>query len=77
LSFALHGFGIAYLPDFAVSDALDEAALVAVLDDHSTEFNTFRLMWPSGKHLAPKLRVLIDFLRQRIRGERRIGHEPI
>jgi DNA-binding transcriptional LysR family regulator len=77
LSFALRGFGIAYFPEFAVSDALNEAALVAVLDDYSTEFGTFRLMWPSGKHLAPKLRVLIDFLRQRIRDEGCIGHEPI
>jgi DNA-binding transcriptional LysR family regulator len=77
LSFALHGFGIAYLPDFAVSDALADAALMAVLDDYSTELNTFRLMWPSGKHLAPKLRVLVDFLRQRIQDERRMDHEPI
>jgi DNA-binding transcriptional LysR family regulator len=77
LSFALQGFGIAYLPEFAVCDALSEAALVAVLDDYSTELSTFRLMWPSGKHLAPKLRVLIDFLRQSIRDEPRISHEPI
>jgi DNA-binding transcriptional LysR family regulator len=71
LSFALRGFGIAYLPQFAVRDALDEAALVTVLDDYTTEFGTFRLIWPSGKYLTPKLRVLVDFLRNRLREEDR------
>lgn len=71
LSFALQGLGIAYLPQFAVRDALEKAALVTVLDDYSTEFGTFRLMWPSGKYPAPKLRVLVDFLRDRLRGDLR------
>lgn len=67
LSFALQGFGITYLPEFIVRDAMDEAALVAVLDEYTTELGTFRLMWPSGKYLTPKLRVLVDFLRNRLR----------
>ncbi|HWS67898.1 MAG TPA: LysR substrate-binding domain-containing protein, partial [Steroidobacteraceae bacterium] len=66
LSFALQGFGIAYLPEFAVRDALNQATLATVLDNYTTELGTFRLMWPSGKHMAPKLRVFVDFLRKRI-----------
>jgi DNA-binding transcriptional LysR family regulator len=69
LSFALQGFGITYLPQFAIRDALEEATLVGVLDDYTTEVGTFRLIWPSGKYLTPKLRVLVDFLRDRLREE--------
>jgi DNA-binding transcriptional LysR family regulator len=76
VSFALQGCGIAYLPEFTVRDALNQAMLATVLDNYTTELGTLRLMWPSGKHLAPKLRVFIDFLRKRIRDERRIGDEP-
>lgn len=66
-SFALRGFGITYLPEFAVREELARAALVTVLDDYATELGTFRLMWPSGKYLAPKLRVLVDFLGRHLR----------
>ena len=71
LSFALDGFGIAYLPEFSVRDTLARGTLVAVLDDYASEVGTFRLMWPSSKYLAPKLRVLVDFLCKRIRDENR------
>ncbi len=67
LSFAMRGFGITYMPQFAVDDALAEGALLTVLDEYTTELGTFRLMWPSGKYLAPKLRVFVDFLRSRMR----------
>ena len=67
LSFALRGFGITYMPQFAVDDALEEGALLTVLEEYTVELGTFRLLWPSGKYLAPKLRVLVDFLRSRMR----------
>lgn len=62
ICFAVQGIGIAYLPDFAIRPALDANALVQVLDDCS-HGEVYRIMWPSGKHPALKLRVFIDFLR--------------
>jgi DNA-binding transcriptional LysR family regulator len=63
--FALHGIGIAYLPDFAIREALDSGQLVQVLPD-CTEHGSFRMMWPSSRHPSPKLRVFIDFLKERL-----------
>lgn len=65
LSFALAGTGIAYMSDYSVQHALTSGALVSVLEDYATEKNVFRLLWPSGKHITPRLRALIDFLTER------------
>lgn len=54
--------GIACVPDFTVRDALANGELVTVLDDFNQHQSTFRMLWPSSKHLAPKLRVFIDFM---------------
>jgi DNA-binding transcriptional LysR family regulator len=62
LYFALKGLGIAYMSEFSVRDALEAGTLVTVLDEYTTEQNTFRLLWPSGKHITPKLRAFVDFV---------------
>lgn len=59
---AVAGLGIACLPDFMVQQAIEQGLLVSVLDEHIEHQGTFRLLWPSSKHLAPKLRVFIDFM---------------
>lgn len=64
--FARHGVGIAYLPDFAIRDWLADGTLVPVLEDFAPGGGTFRIMWPSGNHLTPKLRVFIDFLKKNL-----------
>ncbi|MBT2785282.1 MULTISPECIES: LysR family transcriptional regulator [unclassified Halomonas] len=56
------GLGIACLPDFMVREAIGKGELVTVLNDHIEHQGTFRMLWPSSKHLAPKLRVFIDFM---------------
>ncbi|ATH78075.1 LysR family transcriptional regulator [Vreelandella venusta] len=56
------GLGIACLPDFMVREGIDKGELVTVLDDYIEHQGTFRMLWPSSKHLAPKLRVFIDFM---------------
>lgn len=62
LDVAVAGLGIACLPDFLVRPALQRGELVSVLDAHVEHQGTFRLLWASSKHLAPKLRVFIDFV---------------
>lgn len=59
---ALAGLGIACLPDFMVRQAIARGELVALLEEHVEHQGSFRLLWPSSKQLAPKLRVFIDFM---------------
>ena len=62
LHVARDGLGIACLPDFMVRDAIAAGELVTVLDDFNQHQGTFRMLWPSSKHRAPKLRAFIDFM---------------
>lgn len=62
LHFTMRGMGIAYMSDFSVKEALANGDLVTVLDDFSNKKNSFRLLWPSGRHVSPKLRAFIDFV---------------
>jgi len=59
---AEQGLGIAYLPDFAIARQLREGLLVTVLDDYADRSGPLRVLWPSSRHLAPKLRAFVDFL---------------
>jgi DNA-binding transcriptional LysR family regulator len=59
---AEQGMGIAYVPDFAIGRQLREGLLVTVLDDHTDRSGPLRVLWPSSRHLAPKLRAFVDFL---------------
>jgi DNA-binding transcriptional LysR family regulator len=62
IAMAEQGAGIAYLPDFAISRQLREGLLVTVLDDYTDHSGPLRVLWPSSRHLSPKLRVFVDFL---------------
>jgi DNA-binding transcriptional LysR family regulator len=59
---AEQGMGIAYLPDFVIGRQLREGILVTVLDEYSDLSGPLRILWPSSRHLAPKLRAFVDFL---------------
>jgi DNA-binding transcriptional LysR family regulator len=62
---ALHGLGIASLPEFVAREALVAGALLPVLDDweHVTDYAGMAwLLYPSNRFVAPKLRVWIDHL---------------
>lgn len=62
ITMAEQDLGIACLPGFAVRRQLAEDSLVAILDSHTEHSGTFRLLWPSSRHLSPKLRVSVDFM---------------
>jgi DNA-binding transcriptional LysR family regulator len=63
---AEQGLGIACLPDFAIRGQLAAGTLVTVLDRHVRHTGVFRLLWPSSRHLSPKLRVFIDFMAEHL-----------
>lgn len=64
---ASQGLGIAYVPEIVVCGALADGSLISVLDDYQQERGKFSILWPSSRHLLPKLRVFVDFLSQRLR----------
>ena len=59
---ATQGVGLAYLPDFLVRDALGRGDLQAVLGDYLLHSSKFWVLWPSSRHLSPKIRVFVDYL---------------
>ena len=66
----LSGLGIGCMPDFLARSALAEGKLCTVLDDHIDGPGRFHLLWPSNRHLSPKVRVFVDFLNERLFAER-------
>lgn len=59
---ALAGFGIACLPDFLARKSLESGALRRLLTDRILQPGQFHLLWPSNRHLSPKIRAFVDFL---------------
>lgn len=59
---AIAGLGVAYMPDFLARDALRDGSLRTVLDDFLVDPGQFSILWPSSRHLSPRLRVFVDFV---------------
>lgn len=59
---AERGLGIACLPDFAVREQVATATLVSVMEGSLSHSGTVRVLWPSSRQLAPKIRVFVDFM---------------
>ena len=64
LTAALSGFGITRLPDFVAGEALASGALLEVLSEFEPEAIPIHVVWPPGRHLAGKVRALVDALAQ-------------
>ncbi|MCP3710728.1 LysR substrate-binding domain-containing protein [Paraburkholderia sp. CNPSo 3274] len=60
------GFGIGYMPDFLVRDALATGTLATVLDEACEAPGQFSILWPSNRHLTPRLRAFVDFVCERL-----------
>ncbi len=58
----ISGLGIGCMPDFIARDPLAAGALKVVLADFVREANPLSLVWPSRRHLSPKVRVFVDFV---------------
>jgi DNA-binding transcriptional LysR family regulator len=70
------GFGITRVLGYQVADTLADGSLVRLLRAHEVEPWPVHLLYPSGRHPAPKLRAFIDYagprLRQRLEQVREI-----
>lgn len=58
------GFGIAYVPEYAVRAALQRGTLVQVLEAWCPAFPGLVLYYPGRRQLPPGLRALIDTLKE-------------
>ena len=65
----VNGMGIAYMPDFLVREDLESGALHSLLTNHLSQAGQFSVIWPSSKHLSPKLRAFVDFVSERLFAE--------
>jgi DNA-binding transcriptional LysR family regulator len=59
------GLGIACLPDLLIAQHLTAGTLRTVLDDYVAHTGVMRVLWPSSRHLSPKLRAFVDFMGER------------
>ena len=64
--FAEEGLGIACIPELAVRRQLQQGSLVTVLDDYNPENMVFQVLWPSSRHLSPKIRGFVDFVAENL-----------
>ncbi len=66
---AVAGVGITRLTDVIVGDAIQRGELVPILTDwHHVEPVPLFATYPSGRHLSPKVRAMVDFLVERFAG---------
>jgi DNA-binding transcriptional LysR family regulator len=64
IKLAISGAGITFGMEESFQPWLKRGELEAVLEDYCPRFQGFYLYYPSRRNLAPKLRALIDHLRQ-------------
>ncbi|MBW4552919.1 MAG: LysR family transcriptional regulator [Aphanocapsa sp. GSE-SYN-MK-11-07L] len=62
---AIQGLGITLLPRFIVAVALQQGRLQIVLPDYQPTELSIDLLYPVNRHLSTKIRLVVDFLRQR------------
>ena len=62
LELAIEGGGIACVPDFSVAAAIKAGLLKPVLSGQLEYQNVFRIVWPSHRHISPRLRVFLDYM---------------
>jgi DNA-binding transcriptional LysR family regulator len=62
---ALDGLGIVNLPTFLVGPDIQAGRLVSLLEPYVPQDRGIYAVYPHARHLAPKIRVFIDFLAAR------------
>lgn len=62
VSAAIADLGLVYLPKYVLSSYLKANRLVSVLEDYCQSTINIYAVYPPTRHLAPKVRMFIDFL---------------
>jgi DNA-binding transcriptional LysR family regulator len=61
------GYGIALLPEIQLIDDLRAGRLYRLLNDYPSQIDPVHLVYPSRRNLAPRTRVVMDFLVEQAR----------
>jgi DNA-binding transcriptional LysR family regulator len=64
LRMAVQGLGLACVPHFMAGPHIDAGRLQPVLNNHLECANVIRLLWPSSRHLSPKIKAFVDYMAQ-------------
>jgi DNA-binding transcriptional LysR family regulator len=67
LDAARAGFGITRVLSYQAAQDIARGSLLRLLPAHEGEELPIHLLYPSGRHLAPKLRAFVDFASPRLR----------
>ena len=62
LASAISSFGIIQLPTYLTQDAIRNQLLIPILSEFSVDPEPIRIIYPSKKHLSPRVRLFIDFI---------------
>lgn len=66
---ALHGLGVALVPDYLVAQDLAEGRLLLALDGPEQSIGAYWLVWPEERREAPALKVFRSWLAAEVAGE--------
>ena len=66
LDAALRGLGIIQLPDYYTREHLERGELIEILTDYAPDEEGVWALYPPGRQLSPKIRILLDFLTERL-----------
>lgn len=64
---AIDGLGIAHLPVYVSEPAIKKGLLQPLLTEFMVPLGALSLIWPSNRHLSPKVRAFVDFIIQEVR----------
>lgn len=65
---AIHGLGIAYVPEMDARHALDDGRLVTLLEPWCPPLPGLCLYFPANRHMPASLRALVDMIKARTSG---------
>lgn len=66
LLMAEQGLGIALLPDFIISDAIQNGRLIVLLERYVRDHRQFSILWPASRQPLPKVKAFVDFMVSRL-----------
>jgi len=64
---AVHGMGVAWMPDFYIRDDIAAGRLVTLLDEFAAEPLGIWLVYPHRRHLSLKVRLAVDHLAESLK----------
>lgn len=64
---AIDGLGLAHLPVYVSEPAIKNKLLQPILTEFMVPLGSLSLIWPSNRHLSPKVRAFVDFLSAAVR----------